>query len=121
MKPLILVSVVVGAFTLQFGALSGATPTSFQLTFEGRHIVASFPTPTGLAHVGTFTTNYSPCPSGTGADIAQSDQVATRLFVCDGSGATFTATVVPHLSEHGGVGSWQIISGTGPLASPRSR
>jgi hypothetical protein len=80
--------------------------------------------------VGTFTTNNALCPSGHAEDIAQSyqkleDVIATRLFTCDGSGATFTATVYPLAAEHGFGGSnsgvWQIISGTGPLTDLRGK
>jgi hypothetical protein len=121
MRRLILAGALAVALGLACGATAFAAPIGFQLVFDGHHIVAGFPTPTGLAHVGTFTTNYSSCSAGSAADIAQTDQVATRLFSCDGGGATFTATVVPHLAEHGGTGSWQIISGTGPLADLRGK
>jgi hypothetical protein len=97
-----------------------AAPTPFQLVFNGYHVVADFPSPTGLSHVGPFTTDYAACPSGFGQNTAETDQgVATRLFTCDGSGATFTALVWPQLAEHGGGGSWRIISGTGALTDLR--
>jgi len=111
------------AFTLVWlSGPSAAMPTSFQLVFDGHHVVATFPSPTGLSHVGTFTTNYQACASGTAENTAENAQgVATRLFTCDGSGATFTALVWPQLSEHGGSGSWQITSGTGSLADLRGQ
>jgi len=97
-------------------------PTSFQLVFDGHTIKATYPSPSGAAHVGTFTTNSPLCPSGSGADIAETEEgVATRLFTCDGSGATFTATINPHIGEYLGAGAWQIISGTGPLADLRGK
>jgi hypothetical protein len=100
-----------------------AAPSSFQLVFVGHDVVASYqPSPTGVAHVGTFTTNSSLCPSGSGQDIAETDAgLATRLFTCDGSAATFTATINPHIGELGTSGSWRIISGTGPLADLRGQ
>jgi hypothetical protein len=68
----------------------------------------------------TFMTNDQLCPSGTAENTVEDTQgVATRVFTCDGSGATFTALVWPQLSEHGGIGSWKIVSGTGPRADLR--
>jgi len=79
-----------------------SAPSPFSLVFDGHHVVATFPSPTGLSHVGTFTTNDPLCPSGAGENIAETDDgVATRLFTCDGSGA--------------------ITAGTGPLADLRGR
>jgi len=102
------------------GAPAGSAPTSFQLVFVGRTVLASYPSPSGAAHVGTFTTNSALCPSGSGQDIAETALgVGTRLFTCDGSGATFTATINPHIGEYTGAGSWQIVSGTGPLGDLR--
>ena len=119
MRRSILLASTVAAFA--FSPLTApAAPAPFQLVFDGHHVVATtFSSPTGLSHVGTFTTNYAPCPSGSAKDTAETDQgVATRLFTC-ASGATFSANVWPQLAEHGGTGSWQIISGTGPLADLR--
>jgi len=121
MRWLIPITAMVAAFALTPPGAS-ATPTSFQLVFVGHSVVASYPSPSGVAHVGPFTTNSPLCPSGSGEDIAETDGgVATRLFTCDGSGATFTATINPHIGEFEGAGSWQIISGTGPLATLRGR
>jgi hypothetical protein len=80
------------------------------------------PTPSHLAAFATLRpgTNYPTCPSGSGENTAENEQgVVTRLFTCDGSGATFTALVWPQLSEHEGDGFWRITSGTGPLADLR--
>jgi hypothetical protein len=100
----------------------GIAPTPFQLVFDGHHVVATFPSPAGLSHVGTFTTNDPLCPSGTGGNVAETDVgVATRVFTCDGSGATFTAKIWPQIEEHEGSGWWQIVSGTGPLADLRGK
>jgi hypothetical protein len=119
MRRLIAVTAMGIAFALvPLGA--SAAPTSFQLVFDGHTVLAGYPSPSGAAHVGTFTTNSALCPSGSGQDTAETDLgLATRLFTCDGSGATFTATINPHIGEYEGSGSWQIISGTGPLTDLR--
>ena len=120
MRRLILVALAIATFALvQFAALGGATPASFQLVFVGHNIAPDFNGNGGVEHIGTFTTNSPLCPSGSGHDIANSTlDVATRLFTCD-SGATFTATLSPHVGELTGSASWRIISGTGPLANLR--
>lgn len=119
MKLLTITAGMLASVVLVGGA--DAAQTSFQLVFDGHHVLATFPTPTGLSHEGPFTSTSSLCPSGYAHDIAQTDQVATRLFTCDGSDGTFTATISPHLAEHGGAGSWQIIAGTGELADLRGK
>jgi hypothetical protein len=124
MKRLIVIAPAAESLALfQFTASAPAVPSVFQLVFVGHDVVASYhPSPTGVAHVGTFTTNSPLCPSGSGQDIAETDSgVATRLFTCDGSAATFTATINPHVGELGGSGAWQIVSGTGPLADLRGQ
>ena len=127
MRRWIPIAVAAGVFTLAplsaggaLGRGSDAAPAPFQLQFVGHTILASYPSPSGAAHVGTFTTNSALCPSGSGQDIAETELgVATRLFTCDGSGATFTATIDPHIGEYTGSGSWQITAGTGALAELR--
>ena len=115
-------TLVIGlAISLSTGA-AGAAPSPFQLVLEARHAPATFPTPSGLQHVGTFTSSSPLCPSGTAKDIASlGGDVAAREFTCSVSGARFIAHVGPLLSEHGGSGTWQIVSGTGPLADLRGR
>jgi hypothetical protein len=83
--------------------------------FDGRHNQA-------LLHEGTFTTSSSWCSSGSAADVSIDDPTltATRRFTCAGGG-DFTATVSPLRAEHGGSGSWQIVSGTGALADLRGK
>ncbi len=120
MKPRLIGILVVASWAFLVPGAQ-AVPQSFQLVFDGRHVPATFPTPTGLMHVGPFTTNSQLCPSGHAKDIAQDDQLATRQFTCDGSGAQFTALITPHLNEHGGTGTWQIVDGTGPLADLRGK
>ena len=127
MRRWIPIALAAGAFALVPLAAAGArsqkadtAPSPFQLVFIGHTVLANYPSPSGAAHVGTFTTNSTLCPSGSGQDIAETDLgVGTRLFTCDGSGATFTATINPHIGEYTGAGTWQIISGTGPLADLR--
>lgn len=92
-----------------------AAPSSLQLVFDGKHNAA-------LLHVGTFTTSSSWCRSGTAADTAIDDATltATRLFRCT-AGDSFTAKVTPLSAEHGGIGSWQIVAGSGTLADLRGK
>jgi hypothetical protein len=95
---------------------SRAAPASFKLVFEGRHNAA-------LLHEGTFTSSVVACPSGSAADVSlDSDtESALRRFTCAGAKAEFTARVAPLPAEHGGLGSWQIVAGTGPLANLRGK
>jgi hypothetical protein len=95
---------------------SRAAPASFKLVFEGRHNAA-------LLHEGTFTSSVAACPSGSAADISlDSDtESALRRFTCAGAKGEFTARVAPLPAEHGGLGSWQIVAGDGPLANLRGK
>jgi hypothetical protein len=95
---------------------SRAAPASFRLVFEGRHNA-------DLLHEGLFTTSASFCPSGAAADISidSATDTSVRQFSCGGSAGQFTARVTPLPAEHGGIGSWQIVDGTGPLADLRGK
>lgn len=95
------------------GGAGAAVPSSFHLVFDGRHNAA-------LLHEGTFTTSSSWCRSGTAADTAidEATLTATRVFRCTGGG-DFTAKVTPLNAEHGGIGAWQIVAGSGTLADLR--
>ena len=101
------------------GRPGGASP--FDLVFEGRHEVAA-DSPVGLWHVGRFTAAGS--FSATTIEMrgnTPADAEGKRLLTCaDGSGSA-TALVLPMESEHGGTGSWRIISGTGAYAKLRGR
>src|SRR5947208_2140298 len=98
------------------GAADGArkTPAAFRLGFDGKHTPA-------LLHEGPFTTSASFCLSGYAADTAieAETETAVRAFRCSGSTDQFTARVKPVPAEHGGGGSWQIVSGSGALANLR--
>jgi hypothetical protein len=95
---------------------SRAAPASFKLVFEGRHNAA-------LLHEGTFTSSVVGCPSGSAADVSfdTDTESALRRFSCAGSKGEFTARVAPLPAEHGGLGSWQIVAGIGPLANLRGK
>jgi hypothetical protein len=105
------------------GRPGGASP--FGLVFEGRHEVAG-DSPVGLWHVGRFTATGFFCSTGSATTIEMrgntpADAEGKRLLTCaDGSGSA-TALVLPLESEHGGTGSWRIISGTGEYAKLRGR
>lgn len=100
------------------GAADGSrkAPASFRLVFDGQHTPA-------LLHEGPFTTSASFCLSGYAADvnIEAETETAVRAFRCSGSADEFTARVKPVPAEHGGGGSWQIVSGTGVLANWRGK
>ena len=119
---LVLNMLAIGVATALMTGGASAAPSPFQLVFEARHAPATFPTPTGLQHEGTFTTSSPLCPSGTAKDIASTGfDAAAREFTCSGSGARFTANVTPLLNEHEGSGTWQIVSGTGALTGLRGK
>ncbi|MDX6413547.1 MAG: hypothetical protein QOH23_957 [Gaiellaceae bacterium] len=106
----------IGAVVLVGARGAGAAaPSSFHLVFDGKHNAA-------LLHEGTFTTSSSWCRSGTAADTAidEATLTATRLFRCT-EGGDFTASVSPLSAEHGGIGSWQIVAGSGALADLRGK
>jgi hypothetical protein len=115
---LVAVGVVVAVAVAATAAADGAktVPAAFRLVFEGKH------TPE-LLHEGTFTTAASFCPSGSAADtsIDSNTETAVRTFRCSGSADAFTARVKPLPAEHGGSGSWQIVSGSGALADLRGK
>jgi hypothetical protein len=93
-----------------------AVPTAFRLVFEGKHNAE-------LLHEGPFTTSASFCPSGLAADVDldSSTESSLRRFSCGGSKGDFSARVSPLPAEHGGIGVWQIVAGTGPLADLRGK
>jgi hypothetical protein len=96
---------------------------SFQLVFDGRHAPATFPTPSGLQHEGPFTSSASLCPAGSATDVGlgSSPETAVRRFTCAGGTGGFTANVGPLPAEHGGRGLWQIVDGSGAIATLRGR
>lgn len=97
------------------GGNGAAAPASFQLVFDGKHNAS-------LLHEGTFTTSSASCSSGTAADVSidEGTLTAMRQFTC-AEGGDFTAKVGPLPNEHGGSGSWQIVTGSGPLADLRGK
>jgi len=108
-------SLAIAALVLLGTSSAGAAQASFQLVFDGKHNAA-------LLHEGTFTTTATWCSSGSAADVAVDDATltATRRFTC-AEGGDFTAKVGSLRAEHGGSGRWQIVAGTGPLASLRGQ
>jgi hypothetical protein len=108
----VLTIVVLGA-TASHGALTATAP--FHLVFDGKHNAA-------LLHEGLFTTSSSFCPSGSAADVSidSATDTSLRKFSC-GSAGDFSAEVAPLPAEHGGIGSWQIVAGSGSLANLRGK
>jgi hypothetical protein len=111
----VLVVALVAAGATATGGLRAAH-ASFKLVFEGKHNAA-------LLHEGTFTSSLVGCPSGTAADVSFDTETesALRKFTCAGSRGEFTARVAPLPAEHGGLGSWHIVAGNGPLANLRGK
>jgi hypothetical protein len=109
------VAAIAAVVVLSAGSTVAAAPSSLQLVFEGKHN-------SQLLHDGTFTASSSYCSVGTAADVATDEATltATRQFTCN-AGGTFTAKVNPLPAEHGGNGTWQIVSGSGPLADLRGK
>jgi len=98
-------------------AASG-TPLSFQLVFDGIHVAATIPSPSGLQHQGPFTSNAPFCSEGSAVDVLFQGEGGQRRFTC-ASGGDFVAQISSFPAEHGGSGSWSIIGGSGPLADLR--
>lgn len=109
------VTALAAVVVLSTGGAAVAAPSSFQLVFDGKHQA-------NLLHQGTFTTSSSLCTAGTAEDVSidEATLTATRQFTCN-EGGSFTATVGELPAEHGGSGTWQIVSGTGPLTELRGK
>jgi hypothetical protein len=101
--------------------MAGA-PSTFELVFDGRHVPATFPTNSGVMHVGTFTASAPFCSAGDVSDLSfQGSTSVTRSYTCsDGSGGITVRSTTPIL-EHdtGGTGTWRILDGRGQYASLR--
>ncbi len=110
--------VLVGAVT----ALAGRTAAGpFELTFDGRH-EADPESPVGFRHVGPFTASGVFCASGQARTVGGIGATPlTRLLTCDDGSGAATALFVPPDSEHGGSGTWRIVSGTGKYGKLRGQ
>ena len=103
--------------------LGGATaaPTGFTLAFDGAHFVDSV-LPAGIRHEGRFTASAPFCTSGTAVDVTDvqiEPLTVLRLHKCDDGSGTVTVLMPTVAGEHGGIGSWQIVEGTGRYADLR--
>jgi hypothetical protein len=103
-------------------ASAGATATSFELVFDGRHVPATFLTPTGLVHAGTFTASGPVCGTGTAADVT-GPPVVLRRYACDDGSGTFTLQIDSELGEHDPplLGTWRIVDGSGAYEHLRGK
>jgi hypothetical protein len=101
-----------------------AAPTQFQLTFNGMHRPATFPTPLGLQHEGPFTASAPFCSSGYAVDVQHDARAlaASRKFTCDGGGS-ITLLIADFPGEHdlGYSAAWKIIAGTGQYTTLRGQ
>ncbi|HSI96844.1 MAG TPA: hypothetical protein VK926_00645 [Gaiellaceae bacterium] len=95
-------------------------PGPLMLVFDGAH-------EPGLGqanprHAGTFTAAGPACPSGTATDQRYVYPFGVlREHVCDDGSGSFTALLDPTPAEHGGVGRWKILGGTGGYSDLRGR
>jgi hypothetical protein len=98
-----------------FVAGASAAPASFTLRFDGVH-VADSSLPAGIRHEGRFTASAPFCPAGHAVD-AQDVEIepltVMRTFTCDDGSGSVTAFLPAIAAEHGGIGTWKIVSGTG--------
>ena len=115
MRPAAVTLLLAGVVAASAGA-AGHSRTSFQLVFDGSHNAA-------LLHEGQFTTSATFCPSGSAEDVSLDapSETAVRRFRCSGSAGEFSARVTPLPAEHGGIGTWQVVDGAGPLATLRGK
>lgn len=99
---------------------SNSPPTEFGLVFEGtQHPGVG---PAKLRSEGSFTASAPACASGRAANTPFVEKLTVvREFTCDDEPGSFTAVVDPTTAEHGGLGTWQIIGGTGSYARLRGR
>ena len=103
--------------------LAGASVSSFQFVFDGRHIPAPITSAHSVTHVGTFTASVPFCASGTVVDLELEEVAVERSYTCgDGTGSMNVRSTTPHL-EHatGGSGRWVILGGTGQYGSLRGK
>lgn len=104
---------------------AGASVSSFQFVFDGRHVPVTTPGVLSLTHIGTFTASAPFCASGTVADLEHlSTASLRRSYICgDGTGSMTVAHFGNIAAEHvnGASGNWVILSGTGQYASLRGR
>lgn len=116
--------VAVGALLLVLaGLVDGASgaPTTFSLVFNGAH-APDASLPAGIRHEGRFTASAPFCSSGTAVDIRDIEiepLTVLRTHTCDDGTGSFTAFMPALLGEHGGIGTWKIVDGTGRYATLR--
>jgi hypothetical protein len=115
-------AIVLATAIASVAAGAAAAPSSFTLQFSGSHIPDAT-RPAGLRHEGRFTASAPFCPAGTAVDTKQLDDGVTltvfRTHTCDDGTGTFTAFMPEVRGEHGGIGSWKIVEGTGRYATLR--
>ena len=102
----------------------GATTTPFELILDGGHVPATFPSPSGLEHTGTFTASAPACATGRIADLRWDAPAIIRRYICDDGSGTFVARINVEEAEHGGPGAggtWRIVEGSGAYAQLRGK
>src|SRR4051794_19068399 len=104
-------------------AAAGAGATPVTLTFDGTHVTDSS-LATGLRHEGRFTAAAPLCAHGTAVDVEVVEGAplsVMRRYTCDDGSGTFTAFLPAVAAEHGGNGTWKIVTGTDRYATLRGQ
>ena len=76
----------------------------------------------GLRHDGRFTASAPFCSEGRAYDVRhfEGDPLSLlRIHTCDDGSGSFTAFMPTVRNEHGGLGTWRIVEGTGRYATLR--
>ncbi|HEV2591031.1 MAG TPA: hypothetical protein VGU02_03970 [Gaiellaceae bacterium] len=102
---------------------SAGSPAPFELDFNGSHVHLAA-SPNGFGHTGDFSATGALCSAGTATDqrvIVGAHVSSIRKYTCNDGSGTFTVHVIDIPFEHvvGGVGTWQVTSGTGSYAKLR--
>ena len=108
-------AVAVGAVLVPLASGGVTAATALSLTFDGAHVPDS-ELSGGLRHDGRFTASEPLCPTGRAYDVRhfEGEMLSVlRLHTCDDGSGTFTASMPAVRSEHGGMGTWRIVEGTG--------
>lgn len=120
-RAVVAATVAVGAMLVPLAAGGVGATAAIALTFDGAHY-ADATLPAGLRHDGRFTASEPLCPAGRAYDVRhfEGEMLSVlRLHTCDDGSGGFTVSMPAVRSEHGGIGTWKIVEGTGRYVSLR--